>query len=232
MQDNRSPKGKLKPLAPEELTKFFEAMPKFESGLGGLSFGGSFTRDGPDFYKARKYSAGPRKVALREEKEVAANEALGSKTQLAHIRIPKNPNGPTNYEYIVARLKAEGVAIEAPLMKRQFGRDQLPQMQWQGTDRLAGMSLTSHRGGDDGEWLAMIEHGLKMHETNRTTYVSPLTDRDTRDLSQSPFGDCLAIYDSRGLMSCQPSHNKTDSFSNGHHLFVCDPKKALLAVIV
>lgn len=105
-------------------------------------------------------------------------------------------------------------------------------MRFQGTDRSNGMSLTTHHDGDDGEWLAMIEHGVRTHETGRTTYVSNFTERDLHDLVRGPFGAALAIYDARGLMSCQPSHNKTNSFSNGHHLFVCNPKSALLAIIL
>ena len=186
-------------------------------------------QEGPDFYRHSDYSADPRKVALVRENEEKATEALSKQPVRTPVIIPKNPDGPTNFDYIIAKMEEAGITPEAPLMKRVFDPTRVPIMLCTGTDRQNGMCLTDHHCGDDGEWLAMKEHGLGIHETGRTTYVSNFRERDTRDLTK---GGAVAIYDSRGLMSCQPSLNKTNSFSNGHHLFLVPPRNALLAVFI
>ena len=115
-------------------------------------------------------------------------------------------------------------------MMRLFAADRVGAVILHGTDRQNGMDLCAHHHGRDGEWLAMWEHGLELHETGRTTYVSAFNDRIAYDLLKSR-DYALAIYDGRGLLSCQPSRNATDSYSNGHHLFLVPPRAALLAVV-
>lgn len=183
----------------------------------------------PNFFEHSKYGPDQSKVERVRALSDKATEMLGERVSGAPIRIPRNPNGETDYKYIITKLAEAGITPEAPLMKRVFDATRVSLMLGTGTDRQNGMSLTVHHSGDDGEWLAMKEHGLGIQETGRTTYVSDFNERDTRDLTKE---GSVAIYDSRGLMSCQPSLNKTNSFSNGYHLFLVPPRHALLAVFV
>lgn len=197
--------------------------------LDQVSFGSPLARrdDAPDFFEHSKYGPDSNKVELVERRSDEAKKIFSERASSLPLRIPRNPDGETNYEYIITKLSEAGITPEAPLMKRVFDAARVPLMLGTGTDRQNGMTLTSHHGGDDGEWLAMKEHGLGIFDTGRTTYVSGFSERDTRDLTQA---GAVAIYDSRGLMSCQPSINRTNSFSNGHHLFLVPPRDALLAV--
>jgi len=214
---------------PRDAGRSLEAGPRYAPELAEVSMGGH--RELPDLARAHEYGPHRDKVELVRAAERAAAEALGERALSATPQIRANPHGPTNYDYIAQQLRVVGIAPETPLMMRLFDRTRLSQMIRSGTDRAPGMNLRAHHGGGDGEWLAMIEHGVALSQTDRTTYVSPLTERVTWDLALSR-DYAVAIYDARGLLSCQPSVNERGSFSNGHHLFLCAPRRALLAVIV
>jgi hypothetical protein len=169
------------------------------------------------------------KEALLELKSAEAGGVLS--VTRTPILIPQNKHGPTDYEYITNKIAEAGIDItNTPLMHRFFSEERISHMKIHGTDRTNGMNLLAHHEGRDGEWLAMIEHGLKIFETARTTYVAPLTPKHAYDLLKAS-SYAVEIYDVRGLMPCQPSRNETNSFSNGHHVFLVPPKSALIAVV-
>lgn len=188
-------------------------------------------QEGPNFHRQSDYSADPRKLAIREQKEKDAAAVFDNQPARVPLIIPKNPNGPTNYEYIATKLKEAGIDTSIAMEKRVFSSERVTNVIYQGTDRSNGLSLLNHHGGDDGEWLAMIEYGLKLHETGRTTYSSRFSQNDKHELAGRVPGYALALYDARALIDCQPSHNKSNSNSNGHKLFVADPRKALIAIV-
>lgn len=223
-QDKAMPSAHVSRGADESPVSGAPSVPQFAE----LSMDGY--RAGPDFFRAHHYAPHPEMVERVRAGERAAAESLGGRALGATLQIRANPHGPTNHDYIVQHLRAAGIALEAPLMMRLFDRARLPQMIASGTDRAPGMNLRAHHGGSDGEWLAMIEHGLALVQTDRTTYVSPLTARVTWDVALSRHYS-VAIYDARGLLSCQPFVHESGSASNGHHLFLCAPRRALLAVI-
>lgn len=226
MFDERKQKGQP-PTPSVDLSQLFNELPSLQE----FSFDNP-RQEGPNFYRQSEYSADPKKVTNRETREAEASELFGSQpNRSTPVVLNKNPNGPTNYLYIVTKLQEAGIDTSIPMEKRVFSSERITDVMARGTDRSNGLNLLSHHGGDDGEWLAMIEYGLKTHETGRTTYTSRLSERDSHELLGGAFGDALVIYDARGLLDCQPSHNKTNSFSNGHKLFVADPRNVLLAII-
>jgi len=172
----------------------------------------------------------PRKIALLERSSAEAAEVFRKEIAQRPVLLSPNRHGSTDYRYVIEQLRAAGLATDRPLMMRLFAAERAGAMMFQGTDRQNGMNLYAHHNGRDGEWLAMWEHGLELSETGRTTYLSSFNERVAYDLLKSR-SYALAIYDGRGLLACQPSWNATQSFSNGHHVFLVPPKDALLAVV-
>lgn len=120
--------------------------------------------------------------------------------------------------HMVESLKKAGL-YRAGLKVRVIARERLQKALASGTDRDHTSLVTIHHGGDDGEELAMKENNLDaMRDLEQVTYVSEF---DTWSADRKRHGDMVVlVYAPEALKSIQPSQNKTNSFSNGFHMFL------------
>jgi hypothetical protein len=190
----------------------------------------------PNIINAHKYSAIPEQVAKRVEAETLAQAYFEGLTREPVIINSSKLKTGSFYESLKDILNENGISCEEhQILTRVFSRDRLDQMLSTGTDRDDNMNLAYHRRGEDFEWLAMLEFGLSLHETSRTTYIDYLTKQGMAFFDpQTTLADskCLALYDRKGLIHCQPSNPQVNIRGNGHHLFVCPPKHALIGIVV
>lgn len=109
---------------------------------------------------------------------------------------------------------------QTKLMKRVIAKDRLRKAIKMGTDR-DGASILDYHGGDDGERLAMIEHGLDPDlDAGLVTYVSKLDlGSDKQWIRPNIPSFAALIYAPDAIQHIKPSRNRSNSFSNGFAMF-------------
>jgi hypothetical protein len=140
------------------------------------------------------------------------------------------PEGESITKHVVESLKQQGL-YRVGLKVRVIARERLQKAISSGTDRDHTSLVTVHHGGDDGEELAMKENGLDaMRDLGQVTYVSEL---DTWSDDRKKHGDMvILVYAPEALKPIQPSESKSNSSSNGFHMFLDKRlvQRSLLAV--
>ena len=128
--------------------------------------------------------------------------------------------GESLTEHIISSLQQAGLYRKG-LKIRVISKERVQNAFATGTDRDHTSLTTIHHGGDDGEELAMKENGLDA--SRDCDQVSYLSDFDQWAKDRKMTGDrnmAILVYAPDAIKPIQPSRNKTDSTSNGFHMFL------------